>query len=472
MRKILILLLFSTGVFAQQISVQGDEIKYRTTNGIKTAVNTDTLASRLTFKVDKIAGKGLSTNDYSNAAVTTLSTNTSNLLLLQADRNALFDSVSNKVNKVVGKGLSTNDYTTTEKNKLTGIATGATVNATDAALRDRTTHTGVQAISTVSGLQTALDGKFATPTGLTTDFFQYWNGTGYTNSTIRRNATGVGIGVTPAQTLHVNGNTATTKLLVNTVVEAGFQADVNGSMRVSGLFNEITVGRGGGNVSSNTAVGANALLSNTTGFNNTANGQNALSSNTTGFSNTANGRNALSSNTTGDSNTASGVNSLFTNTTGVNNTASGVNSLLSNTTGVNNTASGVTSLFANTTGSFNTAFGTNAGRYIANGSTSNTNSTNSIFLGAETRALADNQTNQVVIGGSGGTGLGSNTTVLGNASTVTTGLWGDIRLVKGMATAPASATAAGVVGDIRVTATHIYVCTATNTWVRAALATW
>ena len=48
------------------------------------------------------------------------------------------------------------------KTKLDGIATGATANATDAQLRDRATHTGTQAISTVSGLQTALDGKLAT----------------------------------------------------------------------------------------------------------------------------------------------------------------------------------------------------------------------------------------------------------------------------------------------------------------------
>ena len=46
-----------------------------------------------------------------------------------------------------------------DKTKLNGIATGATANDTDANLRDRTTHTGVQAISTVTGLQTALDGK-------------------------------------------------------------------------------------------------------------------------------------------------------------------------------------------------------------------------------------------------------------------------------------------------------------------------
>lgn len=37
---------------------------------------------------------------------------------------------------------------------------------------------------------------------------------------------------------------------------------------------------------------------------------------------------------------------------------------------------------------------------------------------------------------------------------------------------PSSASDTGRKGEIRVTATHIYVCTATNTWVRAPLATW
>lgn len=41
---------------------------------------------------------------------------------------ALESAVGNKVDKVSGKGLSTNDYTTTEKNKLAGIASGAEVN--------------------------------------------------------------------------------------------------------------------------------------------------------------------------------------------------------------------------------------------------------------------------------------------------------------------------------------------------------
>jgi len=52
--------------------------------------------------------------------------------------------------------------TAADKTKLDGVATGATANATDAQLRDRATHTGSQAISTVTGLQTALDGKIST----------------------------------------------------------------------------------------------------------------------------------------------------------------------------------------------------------------------------------------------------------------------------------------------------------------------
>ncbi len=72
-----------------------------------------------------------------------------------------------KVDKVAGKGLSTEDYTTAEKTKLSGIASGATANATDAQLRDRATHTGAQAISTVTGLQGALDAKEAAGTAAT-----------------------------------------------------------------------------------------------------------------------------------------------------------------------------------------------------------------------------------------------------------------------------------------------------------------
>ena len=39
-------------------------------------------------------------------------------------------------------------------------------------------------------------------------------------------------------------------------------------------------------------------------------------------------------------------------------------------------------------------------------------------------------------------------------------------------TAPSSASDTGTLGEIRVVADAIYVCTATNTWVKCALATW
>lgn len=67
--------------------------------------------------------------------------------------------LSDKVDKVAGKQLSTEDYTTTEKSKLSGIASNATANDTDANLLNRANHTGSQAISTITGLQTELDAK-------------------------------------------------------------------------------------------------------------------------------------------------------------------------------------------------------------------------------------------------------------------------------------------------------------------------
>ena len=114
---------------------------------------------------------------------------------------------------------------------------------------------------------------------------------------------------------------------------------------------------GAGNITSNTAFGLDALISNTTGSLNTANGNQALQNNTTGGRNTASGYQALFSNTTGANNTANGYQSLLSNTTGIYNTANGDSALRSNTTGAFNTANGVFALQNNTTGANNTANG-------------------------------------------------------------------------------------------------------------------
>ena len=112
----------------------------------------------------------------------------------------------------------------------------------------------------------------------------------------------------------------------------------------------------------NTGVGAGTLFANT-GNQNTATGAAALFSNTTGFRNTANGALALLHNNAAD-NTAVGNAALFTNSTGSGNTAIGNFAIVANDTGSDNTAMGNGALSANTTANDNTAVG--AGALAAN----------------------------------------------------------------------------------------------------------
>ena len=66
---------------------------------------------------------------------------------------------ANKVDKVTGKGLSTNDYTTAEKDKLAGIAEGANKTVVDATMSSTSTNpvqnkvvnAAISAISTLVG---------------------------------------------------------------------------------------------------------------------------------------------------------------------------------------------------------------------------------------------------------------------------------------------------------------------------------
>jgi Chaperone of endosialidase len=159
----------------------------------------------------------------------------------------------------------------------------------------------------------------------------------------------------------------------------------------------------------NTAVGADALFNNTVGTGNTATGGSALYSNTIGDFNTATGDVALFSNTTGNNNTAIGYLALASNTTGINNTATGVQALDSNTAGTQNTACGVLALAANTTGSDNTAIG-----LLALDSNTTGNSNTAIGLDA----LQNNTTgnSNIALGDSSGVNLttGNNNIDIGN----------------------------------------------------------
>lgn len=80
---------------------------------------------------------------------------------IKAKFDGLGSAIGTKVDKVSGKGLSTNDYTTSEKNKLAGIATGAEVNvqsdwsvtdtSSDAYIKNKPTIPSAVTESTVSG---------------------------------------------------------------------------------------------------------------------------------------------------------------------------------------------------------------------------------------------------------------------------------------------------------------------------------
>lgn len=61
----------------------------------------------------------------------------------------------------ITEGATNFFMTGAERSKLTGIQAGATANATDAQLRDRSTHTGFQAASTISDFTAAADARVA-----------------------------------------------------------------------------------------------------------------------------------------------------------------------------------------------------------------------------------------------------------------------------------------------------------------------
>ena len=147
----------------------------------------------------------------------------------------------------------------------------------------------------------------------------------------------------------------TTGLLINTtsavtgskLVVAGADATIYG----------LTVGRGAGAVSTNTAVGASALAATNTGGYNTAIGYQSSTSSTGAARNTSVGWGSLRDTTSGTDLSATGFGALIQNTTGSYNTAHGAYSLYSNTTANNNTAVGYQAGYSHTTNGFLTAVG-------------------------------------------------------------------------------------------------------------------
>jgi hypothetical protein len=170
-------------------------------------------------------------------------------------------------------------------------------------------------------------------------------------------------------------------------------------------------------------------------------------------------------------NTFVGIDAGASNTSGNYNTFNGNGAGYSNTTGYNNTFNGYYAGYSNTTGRGNVFLGNRAGFNETGSNKLYIENTQADSSGALIYGEFDNDflrfNNSVSIDTTRGEALEVN----GNAN-----IYGfakaDSFTLSDMNTAPASATATGTKGEIRITADYIYVCTATNTWKRAALATW
>ena len=228
--------------------------------------------------------------------------------------------------------------------------------------------------------------------------------------------------------------------------------------------------------SDNTLVGRLAGNKMTTGTSNVFVGNEAGELLTNGSQNVAIGSKALEGANAGSYNVAVGFNSLNDQNFGSPgqagfNTSVGWNSGQSITSGLQNVILGATAGSVLTSGRYNTLLGYNAEPDGGVGD-------NQIVIGYQAAGHGDNI---VVIGNSAITAihpgvdnsvdLGSTTYSFKDSYVQGTSNAGGFK-VDAMQAVPASASATGVIGDIRFTADYIFVCVATDTWKRSALATW
>jgi len=182
--------------------------------------------------------------------------------------------------------------------------------------------------------------------------------------------------------------------------------------------------------SSNTFLGSSAGQSNKASYN-TFVGMNSGNNNKTGVSNTFVGYQSGVNNGVGNDNTYIGNNVAALNQSGSYNTVVGAESLYSNLYGVGNSIVGFQALKAETGGSYNTVLGHRAGFYQPNYMSELQAAGYSIFIGAEATGISG-ATNQIVIGYLAA-GNGTDTTTIGNNTTVATYLRGKLILSSSVA---------------------------------------
>jgi hypothetical protein len=438
------------------------------TTGTQTIGGAKTFSNTATFNSDISIAGNITSGVWSGTAISIAKGGTG-LTTVGTNGQVLSSDGTNMVWANAGSGVSTLTYTTASSNANGGTISGTTLTLTAADATnpglvsvDAQTIVGVKTFaSTVTATTNLAVGTKFTPTliaaanndvlvGLDINpTFTNGSYTGISNYGLRVEGIGIGRGGASQITNTVMGNSALSKNtssgIYNTAI--GYQALLSNT---SGM--------------TNTAIGAWASVLNSTGTDNTAVGFNSLYRNASGASNTAIGSNALNNLTTGNynigigpyanyynstgsnniaigyqtiyststnntsDNIAIGYRSLYSSPTGNNNTAVGSQTLYSNTSGLGNAAFGYQSLYYNQTGTYNTALGFNSG----NVSTSNV-LTKGIYIGANAAPKSSSNTNEIVIGADV-TGNGTNSTSIGNTSTQQSRIYGALTVVPNTAT--------------------------------------
>ena len=366
----------------------------------------------------------------------------------------------------VSSGTTNKVFTVTEQTKLAGIATGATANASDATLLARANHTGTQLASTISDFSTAADTRIAAGT------------TAATSKTTPVDADELPLVDSAASNALKKLTWSNLKATLKTYFDS-----------VSTTLSAKSI-----------ALGSNTVTGTIAEFNTALTDADFA---TLGGTETLTAKTLTSPriNQIGDSNgnvcvliqtTASSVNYLalknaavdtdpIIGTTGSNShigirfQTRGVNKPISLEDGSNNE---IAQFYSGGTSSVNnvaiySALTTAGPRIVATGSDTN------VDLRLESKGTGTVQANGVAVSTNSTSATHTAQQIeLGHASdtTVSRASAGQIAVegnpVGIKVAVPASAGATGVVGQWAADASWFYVCTATNTWVRAALATW
>tara|TARA_R100000654_G_scaffold26079_1_gene49608 strand:- start:35 stop:1402 length:1368 start_codon:yes stop_codon:yes gene_type:complete len=220
----------------------------------------------------------------------------------------------------------------------------------------------------------------------------------------------------------------TTALTIDTLQNIGIgttnpsaKLDVNGDAKI----NNLNIGRGAGNVATNTVLGSSALDAAVSGSANTAVGSEALTDLTSGAQNVAVGANSLSDLVGGSENTAVGQQSLFKANSAEQCTAIGRAAMNDNTSGSQNTACGYSALADNVSSSNSTAIGfkalrlCTAQRNTALGSLAGdslTTGENNLILGYDSNSSSATASNEITLGNSSIATLRCNTQTISSLS--------------------------------------------------------